>query len=311
MKLYVITFADILAAMRHGWRKILTLTLIFTLIGAFFGFLLSRSGDHVASGSADELVYTGLPPVEESHRYYLERALRVYAVYSGARSELKTLRNDETVTGDQLDAINKLDQSWEQSYLQEWETVCTEVLSLEKPYCPEEFWEDELAYCESRLFTVSEGMAIDEVTGSHEFDEVDVTSHDYAKNIYASRIDWLKNRKEQLLADCLTMDQRLDNIEEKQGKLLEQTNQLALQVCTENYLQLHIKYKVLDWQEALTLWQRTNPEEKVEYLTVGIAHTFGVVYAKNALEVTTLFCMLTGLAVGVFAAVCRQGKSKQ
>lgn len=340
MKFYEITFETMIQAVRNRWKTVLLTVLGFAVLGAGFGFAASRAGDIVGAGRADTLALLELPAAADDKDYYFDYASSIHALCDDAELYLEKLSEETTLTEEQQALVMSL-----QEELSVWKEDClTEIeglgMNAYRPCVPEAFVSQEKDLCEAKLLDFGakrdaaqmaadllesmESAALAQTGAEDAYEELVKTAaalpeYQRVADIFEARLEWL-DAPDEMFANARRLDELLADGADSLNALVGKVNAAAQAIAEESHLIIHMHvghadrgYSELEpnvASEEKEESKKPGEEEKVP-LKIGIEHSFGISYAKDAFLVIALFCTLVGLCAGAFWALCKECRASK
>lgn len=327
MKTYTISAQTVFSAVRHQWKRILVIVLIFAVLGAGGGFLFANAGSsEVGGGGAKALPKVDIETVVRSPAYFndcLEELIGCHKMldcYLGLSSIVNTLPTEQVEPLlERLDVLNKEKYIFQQIILAPLQNTLEKRSAF---YIPEEFLDDIADRYESRLASIEIELLSAEVAAETVrqmgvpgyFGEVGYDGSSVVINTYANLLmeaanygDLLKSQAvleealrllrdepEQMYSESRRMEKELNEAAGELNTLLEEASKLANDIGKAANLIFSVEFG----------------EETSSYRLAAM-HTYRAVSLVESFAAIELFCVLVGIFVGAFFAVCREAKEEK
>ena len=314
MKTYTISAQTVVSAAKHQWKRFLAIILAFTVLGAGAGLLFAdRGSSESGGGGADTLPKVDFNTVAYTKDYYSDCLQALVTAYNLLNTYLSTVSSVELPDGsvetllERLTALNTETSEVQKNILAPLQTSLAENGAI---YIPEEFMDDLANQYESQLSSIEFDLLVAEVAtetirqmGVPNYDNIFVISSytsliQQAENygnllksqaVYEKTLAILRDEPERVRSESRQMEQELDKASADLNTLLDKASQVAEGIgkAADVFITLQpngTSYKVV---------------VNYTYRAVPLAESFAAI---------ELFCVLVGICVGGFFAVCREAK---
>lgn len=311
MKVTFHTFTD---AIKHQWKSMLVVTLIFALLGAGCGWYYGEQQAHPAQGMAQVLASVDLSKEVYDVNYYVTCRNALNTAYSNLVQYLKALSAEPTLSTEQKTSLQEFQLELSQFETEILASIRNRLGARNALYFPEEFLNERIEYYENLIATnqdnllqaetaadIIKNMAVPELTDADILKSykslLSVASNygNYKVNEvrFAEIKEQLSHESGKIIADGRKMFRDLEAAEKQLNGLIEEVSLAANTIAEENHFNLTLTY---DDKDAVT---------------PSIVHTHRENDPQEIFQLLTLFCTLVGICSGGFFAVCRQAKREK
>lgn len=332
MKTYTASAQTVLSAAKHQWKAFLAVVLVFAVLGGVGGWLFAGKGSsEVGGGGANLLPQVELETVVRSPAYFndcldvmADRYLMLNR-YLGLGSVVNTLPQEQAgPLQERLDALNK--EKWEflQFMLVPLQNTLEESGEL---YIPEEFLDNIAGQYERQLTSIKFELIAAEAAAEtvrqmgipNYYDQANYDGSSVIINSYTSLLmqaaDYgnllksqavlkealrrLRDEPEQMRVESRQVEQELNEAAAELDALLDAASQFAQEVGKAANLSFSL-------ERSNTSSYFAPPSYKLV-----TKHTYKPTSLAESFAAIELFCVLVGICVGGFLAVCREAKAKK
>lgn len=313
MKVYSITFGTILNGLKHRWKIILASTLIFALLGAGCGYLFRGRGMAGAGGSAQPLPAVDLGALPYSQDYYTTCLNALYGGLDGLSRYMSVFSASTSPDAERqaaLDAVRVDAAEFQSAALQPLQSALNEAGAV---IVPEEFLDGMADRCARELAS----LRIDLLAAEAATETIrQMDAPDYAGDFSGSYgnllalasqyptmlrtqavtekyLDGLTNHMPEIRAESRRVERELDEAAETLAALMDRFLILADEAAKE---------------EALVFTPKVEDGTATDVL---VTHAHRASSAQESFAVIVLFCVLAGLCLGAFLAVCGEAKEEK
>lgn len=313
MNVYSITFQTFLNAFKHQWKRILVSVLIFALLGAGCGFLFKDRGMAEAGGSAQPLPAVDFDALPYTQDYYtaclnalsggldgLSRYLTVLSVSIGPDEERQAA----------LNAVRVDAEEFQSATLQSLQSVLNETGAV---IVPAEFLDGMADRCARELASLRMDLIAAEAA-TETIRQMDAPDYDggfsgsygnllalasqyptmlRTQAVTEKYLDGLTNHMPEIRAESRRVERELDGAAETLAALMDRFLILADEAAKE---------------EGLVFTPKVEDGTATDVL---VTHAHRASSAQESFAVIVLFCVLAGLCLGAFLAVCGEAKEEK
>ena len=310
MKDINVTFHTCLDAAKHQWKCFLAAVLVFSLLGAGFGWLYAGREAAPAQGSTAPLEPLDFSGLYDDAEYYYACFDALTEAYGNLTQYLRAVTGERTLSEEQKGLLEGYAQDVERFERETLRPIRTLMNAENALYVPEEFWEAAAAGYEAALETVRLDLIAAETAADivKQMDAPDVAEETVsiayetllkqasqygnlkrAQILYEELLDRLQNHADQVRADSRDMERRLEAAAKELNALAKEVSDGVDAIAAENHLLISI-----------------GEEDDGDTLQVTISHTHTESPPQDVFLLITLFCGMVGVCCGVFLAVCRE-----
>ncbi len=323
MNTYSITFHTVAGALKRRWKLILISILIFSLLGAGGGFLFSGRGMAQPGGAAGPLKPVDFSLVPHTQDYYtgclnaVDSTINILNNYLSTVStcikaedgNLNTSGLAEVQQAD-LDALSGRIQVLKSSRIAPLRSALSEAGAV---YAPEEYLDSmaeryaqdletiqmDLIAAQAAAETVRQMDAPDfdgSFTGSYATLLAQAANYGAllrSQAVMEKYLDNLENHLPAVRAECRRVERELESLQTEANEILNDFALLADSIAKK---------------AGLTFTPNTTDKGSTEIV---VTHAHRASSSQESFAVIVLFCVLVGLCLGVFLAVCREAKEEK
>lgn len=310
-----ITFHTFINAVRHYWKSVMAITLIFALLGAGGGWYYGQQQMRPADGKAELLPEVDFSELIYNENYYVTCYDEVNKGYSNLKVYVNTLLAESSLEPAQKDLLKDFQREIASSEIENLKYIRERLEERNALYFPEEFLEYMVERYTETLAKINDGLLRSEVAVEiiKNMDLSDVTNENvmnsyntlltYASSYgdgkidqlrYTQRLERLTQEPEKVVADGHEFFRDVTSAAEDLNKLIDRASQMANIMAAEKYFNLTLTYSENNVVTAAT-----------------IEHTHRENDSQEIFQLLTIFCTLVGVCVGGFLAVCRQAKREK
>lgn len=321
MNAYTITFQTVLDALHRQWKRILVSILLFALLGGAAGFLFRGRGAAEAGGGAQPLNQVDFAQVARTQDYYTG-CLRLLTdtmsnlnnyIASVSANALPTAAQEmEPQEAEALETLKALSREAAVLQSDRLTPLSGALNGVGAVYAPEEYL-DNLADCYARdlasirMDLISAKAAMEtlrqmdapQYDGSHSDSYTSLLSQaaQYgsllrSQAVTEEQLEKLTAHMPEIRAECRRVERELEAVRGELNALLDRFAPLADELAKEAGLNLV-------------------PSDTSGRVDITVTHSHRVSSAEESFATIFLFCVLTGICVGVFLAVCREAKEEK
>lgn len=317
MKTYSINAQTIYSAAKHQWKHLLSIVLVFAILGAAGGWLFAGFGSsETGGGGADTLPKVDPQEIAWTPVYYSDYLQALVNAYDLLDSYLDTAFSIdlpqeamENLMKSQT-ALNTEKREFQQNILTPLQTALEEGSAL---YVPEEFLDGLIHQYESQLATIETDLLAAE-TAAATIRQMDAPNYDNSiitgnysyligqaaeygallkkQAVYEMALDHLHNEPDQIRSESRQMEQALKKAAESLNILLERASQAAEAIG-----------------KAADVYVTLQPQNTSYEIT--IRNSYRPISLTESFAAIELFCVLVGICAGAFFTVCREAKRLQ
>lgn len=315
MNLYSITFQTVLNAFRHQWKRILVTVLLFALLGAAAGFLFQGRGMAEAGGSAQPLPPVDYTQVPRTWDYYTDCLALLTDTMTNLNSYIASVSTNAALAATPdperqaaLAVLSREAAVLQSARLKPLKSALEEAGAI---YAPEEYLDGmadrytrELASLRMDLVAAREATETIRQMDAPDYDGGFSGSYNALLSL-ASRyptmlrtqavtekyLDDLTNRMPEIRTECRRVERELRTAAEELNALMNRFIPLAGEIAREANLTF-------------------TPAVKDGKTEITVTHSHRASSAGESFAVMAAFCVLVGLCLGVFLAVCREAKEE-
>lgn len=321
MNAYTITFQTVLDALHRQWKRILVSILLFALLGGAAGFLFRGRGAAEAGGGAQPLNQVDFAQVARTQDYYTG-CLRLLT------DTMSNLNNYiASVSANALPTAAQEVEPQEAEALETLKALSREVAVLQSDrltplsgalngvgavYAPDEYLDNladryardlasirmDLISAEAAMETLRQ-MDAPQYDGSHSDSYTTLLSQaaQYgsllrSQAVTEEQLEKLTNHMPEIRAECRRVERELEAARGELNAILDRFDTLADKLARE---------------AGLTF----TPAATSEKMDITVTHSHRASSAGESFAVTMVFCVLVGLCLGIFLAVCREAKEEK
>lgn len=311
MNYKTINFRLVCGAIKHQLKIILLTILVFALAGAGAGYWYASGTKVEAAGRADALASVDYSLIPYNYNYYRNSLEYLVTCYNNANSYLNTLLQDANPNAEQrarlADSAKRLKEFDGEALMS--------VQALLRPrdtlFIPPEFQAEAISRYEVSLRNLQLDMIEAEIAKEliETMDSPDVADNNSISTYnsllslaaeygndkmkeqeYTAILDQLKNHPDQILAQSRQAEEQLLEVAERLNGLTEELCQIADEVASENSVIVSVSYST-NYTAQITL-----------------THTHSAASPEENFTILFLFCILVGICLGLFFAVCREAR---
>lgn len=313
MKVYSITFQTVLRALRHEWKRILASVLLFTLLGAAAGFLFRNRGMAEADGSARPLAAVDYAQTARTREYYTNCLKLLTDAMSKLNSYIASVSASAAPDPERQEALAALSREaavFQSNRLKPLKSALEEAGAI---YAPEEYLDGmadryarelatlrmDLIAAEAATETIRQMDAPDydgNFTGSYSALLSQASQYPTMLRTQAvteKYLDELTNHMPEIRAECRRVEGELETAAEELNTLLDRFTPLADELAKE---------------AGLTFTPTVNTSGVTE---ITVTHSHRASSAQESFAAIVVFCVLVGLCLSVFFAVCREAREEE
>lgn len=319
MNVYSITFQTVISAFRHQWKRILASVLLFALLGAGGGILFWGRGMAEAGGGAQPLEPVDFSQAARTRDYYTDclklltntmTSLNTYFSSLDANIGVNLKGQEEPETLEALDALRREADVLQSSRLKPLESALGEAGAI---YAPEEYldgladrYAQELATLRMDLITAEAAVETIRQMDAPDYDGGFSGSYNAllsqavqygtllrTQAVTEKYLDNLTNHMPEIRAECRRVERELEAVRGELNALLDHFTPLADELAKE---------------AGLTFTPMVNTSGKTE---IQLTHAHRASSAGESFAVIEIFCVLVGICLGAFLAVCQEAKEEK
>jgi len=313
MKCEEFSMKTLLAALKHQWKFMIIVVLIFALIGVGTGALFAEKGVGTAEGHAEALPAVSFADIPMNLNYYTSCLAALRKGYNVAEA----YHNDIAALGN---LTVQQEQSLSRVFLELKHFSSTVPAEIEETlsaadavYVPQDCYEQYVQQCTQQLQTNRDKLAVAQTAaetiaamGENPTFQTDAAAKDYDLLVSTAATAVTHMQQIQLYENRLKMLQDTAAVQEadvQMQKLLrdaaDEFNALLTALCTEIdkiAKENHILYKPL-------LDSKTG-------MRYDLRHTHTLSTVQESFVLFVLFCSLVGVIVSIFFAIYRECKKQ-
>lgn len=312
MNVYSITFQTILNAFRHQWKRILVSILLFAMLGGTAGFFFRGRGTAEAGGSAQPLTRVDFAQVARTQDYYSGCLDLLTNTMSNLNSYIASVSANAAPSPERQETLAALRREaavLQSSQITPLQSALREAGAI---YAPEEYLDGLADRYAQELATLQMDL-ISAEAAAETIRQMDAPDYDgnftgsYAtllsqavqygtllrtQAVTEKYLDELTNHMPEIRAECRRVEGELETAAEGLNALLDRFISLADELA----------------KEAGLTFAPTGTSGRVE---ITVTHSHRASSAEESFAVIVVFCVLVGLCLGAFLAVCREAKEEK
>lgn len=339
MNAYSITFQTVLNAFRHQWKRLLVFVLLFALLGGAAGFLLQGRGMAEAGGSAKPLDPVDFAQVARTRDYYTDCLDMLADTMNNLNKYIATISANALTAADdapETELLDALERAVAELRSDRLTPLCIALNEKGAVYAPEEYLDGladlytrelaalrmDLISAEAATETIRQMDAPNYEETSQQTDAPDYEEStqqtdalDYGGDIpnsYGSLL-FLASRYPTLLCNQAVLEKYLDDLTNHMPEIQAECRRVERELETargelnailDNFTPLA---DGLAKEKGLTF----TPTVEGGKTDIVVTHSHRASSAEETFSVTMIFCVLVGVCVGAFFAVCREAKEEK
>ncbi len=300
-------------ALKHQWKFIIIVVLIFALVGVGAGVAFADKGAGEAAGEAEALPAVDNSTIKMNSNYYNAYYKLLKSSYDTAVAYQKGFVGKNNLTAQQKQDMTDVLLELEDYYVDVLSVIDKKFNAVGAVYIPANFYEQYTKDCEQNLETSRHKLEVAQIaaemlaTMDAPISQTDETLKNYdlilstaasgleqmqLVQIYEARLVTLQDKDavaqaeaemKQLLADATTeWNTLLKTFSEKANAIAKETN---------------VIFNILPGEK-----------DTVEFT---LRHTHNTSSVQESFVLIVLFCTLTGICASLFFAVCRECKRQK
>lgn len=301
------TFSTMLVALKRHWKAWLLTVMVFVLLGVAAAFLFA-GGDVPAAGHAEPLEAVDKTELEKNRDYYTSLLQTIRSKYSEMEVYVSTLFGDATSTAEQQKVLT--DFYWKKmakAYKKTLDPIQKELSKTENLLVPVEYLDELQEDMEDELSATQRNIQVSltavDLLKSMETPRTENESvvKEYAKlmsqaaalgeyqvaaEICQRKLDRLESSAFEVRQASRAVENSLEKALEEQIALLDEMNAFGAGFAEANHVNILLE------------------KNEDDSLKVTLEHTHGADSPRQTAPVLFLFCVLVGVCVGAFLAVC-------
>lgn len=305
--------STLFGALKHQWKFIVIVVLIFALVGVGAGMAFADKGAGEAAGEAEALPAVSDSKIKQNVNYYNAYYKLLKGSYDTAIAYQKDFIGKNNLTAQQKQDMTDILLLLEDYYEDVLSVIEKKFNAVGAVYIPINFYEQYIESCEQGLETSRHKLAVAQAaadmlaTMDAPTSQTDSTLKNYdlilstaasgleqmqLVQIYEARLVTLQDKDavaqaeaemKQLLADATTeWNTLLKTLSEKANAIAKETN---------------VIFNILPGEK-----------DTVEFT---LRHTHDTSSVQESFVLIVLFCVLTGICASLFFAVCRECKRQK
>ena len=313
MKVTEIKIRHVLDAFFHHWKAMALCILSFAILGAVAGFLYAERGAAPAAGSAQQLELLDLEEVERDTGYYQSCRSVLLERYELLKKYISALEGQSGLNQEFAEELEQEREALTDFYQLVYQEIADTLNDIEGVFVPVEFLSEKEAEYEQLLLREQYSLIAEQAAAEmiKEMTPPEMTYESvnkaYLKLLeqaaaypetkqqiaqYERMLDKIDNEKSVIIAGSKMLERQIEHAADDLNGFTQRVNAMAQEIAQGQY------------------WNVVVEEDAEKGVEIEVKHTHAASSAQESFAIMMVFCLLCGVCVGGFLAICLEAKKQ-